>query len=132
NADRKSGSLFRKIETISDDMGMTRDTIMRWIVILRRGGYIVTQSNGRCLNIQIGKWRRPDSGRDQLQKGVASDRRGWKTFAGGKPLDVENESNVSGETNAVSDPIDISINKDSYKDDIDKGVSLKSDRKSFK
>ena len=132
NADRKTGSLFRKIETISDDMGISRDTIMRWLVILRRGGYIATQSNGRCLNIQINKWRRPDGGSDQPQKSVASNRRGWKTFVVNKPLDGKIDLKVSGKKNAVSNPIDISINKDSYKDDIDKGISLKPNLNSFK
>ena len=57
NANRRSGFLMRKVRTISSDMGIKRDTISRWLDILRREGYIATQNTGRCLNIQIKKWK---------------------------------------------------------------------------
>jgi hypothetical protein len=57
NADRRTGGLKRKLNTIGTDMGMSRDTVLRWLGSLRKGGYVETRSNGRCLFIRISKWR---------------------------------------------------------------------------
>lgn len=57
NANRKSGFLMRKVRTISSDMGITRDTILRWLSILRKHGYISTRNTGRCLLIQVKNWK---------------------------------------------------------------------------
>jgi hypothetical protein len=59
NAHRQTGQLMRKLNTISTDMGMSRDTVLRWLSSLRQGGYIETRNTGRCLHIQITKWRSP-------------------------------------------------------------------------
>jgi CTP-dependent riboflavin kinase len=48
---------MRKIKTISADMGISKTTITRWLNILRKHDYIATQNTGRCLLIQIQKWK---------------------------------------------------------------------------
>ena len=57
NANRSSGFLMRKIRTISTDMGISRSTITGWLNVLRKHGYIATQNTGRCLLIQIQRWK---------------------------------------------------------------------------
>jgi hypothetical protein len=57
NANRGTGVLLRKIRTISRDMGVSRDLTMRWLTILRQGGYIVTVNTGRYLTIQVKNWK---------------------------------------------------------------------------
>jgi hypothetical protein len=57
NANRKTGLLFRKIETISNGLGVTRDTAFRWLKVLRSGGYIETVNTGRSLTIQVTRWK---------------------------------------------------------------------------
>lgn len=57
NANRKTGFLVRKIRTIVNDMGITRDTTLRWMNVLRTNGYITSQNTGRCLLIQVAKWK---------------------------------------------------------------------------
>ncbi len=57
HANRKSGVLSRKYQTISDDMGITVRTIRRWLLILRQNRYVEVESTGRSLVIHIVKWR---------------------------------------------------------------------------
>lgn len=57
HADRKTGTLYRRIQTIADDMGVSRRTICAWLSVLRRHQYISTKSTGRALKIAIEKWR---------------------------------------------------------------------------
>ncbi len=57
NADRRSGFLVRKLRTISADMGISRDTAIRWLTLLRKEGYVATRNTGRCLCIQVTKWK---------------------------------------------------------------------------
>jgi hypothetical protein len=69
NANRKTGFLMRKLETVSKDMGVTRDTALRWFNVLRRGGYIQTVNTGRSLTIQVTRWKAlAGVGKSQLQK----------------------------------------------------------------
>ena len=74
NANRATGVLMRKIKTISADMGVTRDTVIRWLSLLRKEGYIATVNTGRYLTIQVNNWK-PLSGamRTQPQKSWPSD-----------------------------------------------------------
>jgi hypothetical protein len=53
NANRVTGLLMRKIRTISKDMGIPRDTAVRWLNVLRKHGYIATLNTGRSLTIQV-------------------------------------------------------------------------------
>lgn len=122
NADRKTGSLFRKIKTMSSDMGTTRDMTMRWLVILRERGYIATTSTGRCLSIQINKWRTPKVGCIRHQGRQTSDGRGWNLAEKMRSAEPQNEANVSIKKIEASSSIDNSINK-ILNIDIDKGLA---------
>jgi len=57
HADRKTGTLFRRIQTIAGEMGVSRRTVCTWLSVLRRHQYITTKSTGRALMIAITKWR---------------------------------------------------------------------------
>ena len=57
HADRQSGSLKRKLQTISLDTGIKARTIRGWLRCLRSAGYIETRSTGRCLVIVVLKWK---------------------------------------------------------------------------
>lgn len=48
---------MRKIETVTRDMGITRDTALRWLALLRSAGYIETVNTGRSLTIQVTRWK---------------------------------------------------------------------------
>jgi hypothetical protein len=56
-ANWRTGSLFRRITTISAETGLNTRTIQRWLKTLRKAGYIVSRSSGRALQISITKWR---------------------------------------------------------------------------
>jgi hypothetical protein len=57
HANRATGVLLRKISTISADMGIARDSIVRWLGLLRKEGYITTVNTGRCLTIRVERWK---------------------------------------------------------------------------
>ena len=56
-ANRRDGTLFRRVETIEAETGFKSRSIHRWLSVLRLNGYIKTTSSGRSLNISITKWR---------------------------------------------------------------------------
>ncbi len=56
-ADRQTGSLRRKMVTISRQMGVKTRTVRAWLRILRQVGYIETVNSGRSLLIKIRKWK---------------------------------------------------------------------------
>lgn len=62
-ANRKTGSLKRKLSTISQETGIKTRTIRMWLDILRKSGYVATESSGRCLTIVINKWKTLPDGR---------------------------------------------------------------------
>jgi hypothetical protein len=65
---------MRKIQTMSNDMGVTRHTALRWLAILRNADYIKTVNTGRSLTIQIMRWNPiAGVGKTQLQKSAISD-----------------------------------------------------------
>lgn len=77
HADRRSGFLVRKIRTIASDMAVPRDAVLRWLNVLRRGGYIRTENTGRCLTIQITRWKPlPGVAKRQPQKSHLSNTKG--------------------------------------------------------
>src|SRR5205809_822147 len=47
HADRATGTLFRKINTISHEMGVKPTTIRRWLAVLVKQGYITRSTTGR-------------------------------------------------------------------------------------
>jgi hypothetical protein len=57
HADRRSGRLYRKHETIAKHMGIKPRTIRNWLSILRKQGYVLIQNSGRSLSIDIQKWK---------------------------------------------------------------------------
>ena len=63
-ADRRDGTLFRKVETIAAETGFRPRSIQRWLRLLRDEGYIETETSGRSLDISITKWRPPTRTRD--------------------------------------------------------------------
>ena len=68
HANRRTGILMRKIDTVTRDMGVTRDTVQRWLKVLRSAGYVETVNTGRSLTIQITRWKAlVGAGKTQLQ-----------------------------------------------------------------
>lgn len=57
HADRKTGTLYRRVSTIALDMQVSERTVQAWLSLLRRHGYIKAQTTGRALAIGIEKWR---------------------------------------------------------------------------
>ncbi len=57
HADRLTGRLVRKYETIAFDMEVPSRTIRRWMMMLRRNRYIDVESTGRSMVIHIRKWK---------------------------------------------------------------------------
>jgi hypothetical protein len=57
HADRRNGSLYRRIATVARDMQVSKRTIQTWFALLRQHGYIRTKTTGRSLVIEIEKWR---------------------------------------------------------------------------
>ena len=122
NAERGSVFLLRKVETISSEMGIKRDTIIRWLNILRKHGYIATRNTGRGLFIQIRQWENlsPDVGNMTQQKQDKSNWCGENNPASEMAYISQNEPNSNKKQ---ADPIDISINNKLYNIDIDRNCS---------
>lgn len=57
HANRKTGTLYRSLSTITRDMQIPKRTIQAWLSVLRKHGYIKTKTTGRALLIEIEKWR---------------------------------------------------------------------------
>jgi len=117
-ADRRSGTLKRKLSTISCAMGVKVRTIRLWLGSLRQGGYIEARTNGRCLVIAIHKWKSyplgHSSGR-QSDLGLAA--RATRVC---QALERENRQQTaqSSEDSASGfAPYDIAIKKKKLKDD---------------
>lgn len=125
NADR-GWVLVRKAKTISSEMGIKLDTIKRWLNILRKYGYIATQSTGRGLLIQIRDWGNPSSdiGKSSLQKQRVSNFGGWekpttdKAFKSPNSLDLRKKqafpaSPIDTINNILNNDIDSNNSRDS-------------------
>ncbi len=56
-ADRQTGSLLRKTDTISRQMCVKTRTIRAWLHVLRQNNYIETANSGRSLLIRLQKWK---------------------------------------------------------------------------
>jgi hypothetical protein len=65
HADRRTGTLYRRIDTIAHDMGVNRATVRRWMSQLASRGYVSRASTGRALQITIERWKRLQPRRDQ-------------------------------------------------------------------
>jgi hypothetical protein len=117
NANRQTGVLMRKIETICRDMGVTRDTAARWLHVLRTHGYVVTANTGRSLTIQVAHWKPlPGVGKTRPQKSESSNTR-YRTFPApllqiGPQIPVQNGQKSSIVAAANETKIKIIINND--------------------
>lgn len=130
NADRRTGFLVRKVRTISSDMGINRDTVLRWLNILRKEGYVVTENTGRCLSIQIKKWKGVlNVGNMSHQRWQISNSRGWKIPT---PQKSRNPLYLSQKLPNLSYPNDITIKRDILNNDIEDKNSLDSNDDPFK
>jgi hypothetical protein len=122
NANRRTGVLLRKIQTVSRDMGVTRDTTVRWLNVLRTNGYIGTINTGRSLTIQVTRWK-PLAGVGTLQhqKSESSDSRYGKyptpVEPRNRPIPLRNSS-VAAAANETK--IQIVINNDLRRKTTDK------------
>lgn len=77
HADRKTGELWRKHNTISSDMGVNVRTIRRWQERLCRHRYITLNRTGRSQVICIQKWKAL-----QARRTVNSDPKSGQTGTG--------------------------------------------------
>jgi len=57
HANRKTGTLYRRVRTIAQDMGLSERTVQLWLKTLRDREYITTERTGRSLIIHISKWK---------------------------------------------------------------------------
>ena len=59
HSDRRTGTLYRKYETIARDMGVKPRTVRYWLTTLRKRGYvkIETSSGSSAIYIHIQKWK---------------------------------------------------------------------------
>ncbi len=120
HADRRGGHLLRKVKTICSDSGFPRDAVLRWLNVLRNGGYICTENTGRCLSIVIKKWKTlPEVGNMPYQRFEESNPRGSENPTPEKNLDGQNSSHLSQKGEENLDPNDITIKKDILNNDID-------------
>ncbi|MBI1912114.1 MAG: hypothetical protein HYS21_08940 [Deltaproteobacteria bacterium] len=119
NADRKTGALSRKLRTISGDMGISKNMIMRWLNILRTEGYIATKSNGRCLIIKIAKWRSAEALKEAIQKHQSQNFSELKNVNSPEPFLPKISSYLSRKREGSFEPIDITIKRNILKSDID-------------
>ena len=76
HANRKTGTLYRRINTISRDIGMSNRTVQVWLKTLRDSGYVATERTGRSLIINICNWRpiRPLHSSSQRRDSAPSNR----------------------------------------------------------
>lgn len=122
NANRKTGFLVRKVHTISKDTGINQKTILRWLIVLRKQGYIATKSNGRCLQIQIKKWKGADMTKTRTQMSQISDIRCLKNVTSKSSSKSQFPVHFGSNNRNSASPNDITINKYKLKNDIDRGI----------
>ena len=118
NANRRTGMLMRKVKTISTDMGITRDTTLRWLKILRQGEYIVTVNTGRYLSIQIKKWKTfSQVGKARTQKAERSNFRPWRNPTAQETTRSRILVHLGLNSSKFADPNDIPVDKDILNND---------------
>ncbi len=120
HADRRSGHLLRKVKTICLDTGLPRDTVLRWMSILKNWGYICTENTGRCLSIVIKKWKTLGVvGNIQYQRSEVSNPGGKKNPTPEENSCGQNSSQISQKRGENPNPNDITIKKDILNNDIE-------------
>lgn len=81
HADRKTGYLIRRQQTIAEDMGVSPDTVRKWLGRLRQAGYVKTVHTGRALKIYVQRWK-PLLAGDRPASNNRSERDGGHTQTG--------------------------------------------------
>ena len=121
SAEREGRPLIRKIETICSDTGITRNTISRWLRILRKGRYISTENTGRFLHIELKNWGFVlEIYKNTHQKSHMSNSRSIKSETSESSFMSQGLANSSKKLQKASRPIDISIDNNILNIDIDK------------
>ncbi len=134
HANRNDGRLLRKIKTLSQDMCLKRDMILRWLALLKKHDYISTRNTGRYLSIQVKKWKALSGvGNIQHQRLEKSNFRSMKNPTSENPSEGGNSLIASQKSKVSFSPNDITIKRVLLKNDIDKKKNLfDSDFSSFK
>ena len=59
HADRKTGRLLRRYETISRDLGVPKRTVRRWLTVLNKAGYVEVERPPRStvFSMRIRRWK---------------------------------------------------------------------------
>ena len=59
HANRRTGELARRYDTIARETGFNKRTVRQWLSILRKAGYVKVERSGSSLaiSIQIQKWK---------------------------------------------------------------------------
>jgi DNA-binding IclR family transcriptional regulator len=59
HANRKTGSLSRRYETIARETGINKRTIRHWLSVLRRESYVEVDRSGHttAIDIHIQRWK---------------------------------------------------------------------------
>jgi len=68
NANWKTGRLYRRLSTVSQDTGINLFAIRRWLRVLQRNGYINACYNGHFWVIAVNKWKPLQSLLNKKQK----------------------------------------------------------------
>jgi hypothetical protein len=120
SADRRGRVLDRKIGTIGSEMGIKRDTIIRWLNILRKHGYISTRNTGRALVIQIISWENHLSGLGKWppQEHKTSNSTNRENPTSETAFEGPNLLSLGRKSACLAGPID-TINKNILNNDID-------------
>lgn len=112
HADRRTGFLLRKVKTISKDTGIKPRTAREWLRVLKQQGYIETRTTGRCLLIQIRKWKGFGEWQDNVTQGDKSlPTRVAEECHSEAPVQDQNSSQISENSHSAPDPNDTLLNK---------------------
>jgi len=123
HANRRTGFLLRKATTMSLDMNVHKNTVLRWLHTLRRHGYITTKNTGRCLHIKIKKWKgTTELPKVGLQKHQTCNLKTTKGGASPEANQMQNCLYCSHKRGNFDEPNDITIKKDILKNDNDNEI----------
>lgn len=67
HADRKTGELYRRYDTISRDTGIPKRTVRRWLAVLEKAGYVEVDRGRQssAFSIRIRRWKALKGRRNQ-------------------------------------------------------------------
>jgi len=118
-ADRTSRTVSKKVGSICSDMGQQKGTVIRWLNVLRMQGYVATRNTGRDLLIRIRGYKQltSDMSNNVYQKKDISNFCSSINKNSEEAFRKKNDLNFQKKTKT---PIDISINNNLLKIDIDK------------